>query len=82
MKNLQPIIDQAYEQRQQLSEKNVPRDVYDAVQTIVERLDRGEIRTAEKQNDQWIVHQWIKKAILLYFKIEPFKSFDAGYAAF
>jgi 2,3,4,5-tetrahydropyridine-2-carboxylate N-succinyltransferase len=82
MKNLQPIIEQAFEQRQQLTDKNVSHDIYAAVQTIVDALDRGELRVAEKQNDQWIVHQWIKKAILLYFKIEPFKAFDAGYATF
>lgn len=82
MKNLQPIIEQAFEQRQQLSDKNPPADIYQAVQTIIEALDRGELRVAEKIQDKWIVNQWIKKAVLLYFKIESFKSFNAGCFAF
>lgn len=82
MEHLQPIIEQAYEQRHPLTDKSCPPSIYEAVQTIIEALDRGKLRVAEKQGDQWIVHQWIKKAVLLFFKIEPFKTFDAGFTAF
>ena len=41
----------------------------EAVEETISRLDRGELRVAEKRADQWIVHDWVKKAILLYFRL-------------
>lgn len=37
---------------------------------VIQKIDQGELRVCEKQNDQWVTHEWIKKAILLYFKIQ------------
>jgi 2,3,4,5-tetrahydropyridine-2-carboxylate N-succinyltransferase len=53
-----------------------------AILATVDRLDRGEIRVSEKQNGVWLTHQWIKKAILLYFRIQklvPMKSGDLSF---
>lgn len=43
---------------------------------VIEQLDKGKIRVAEKQNDVWYVNEWIKKAILLFFKISPMQKID------
>lgn len=70
MHSLQPIIDAAYEERAQFNSKNVPKKYSDAVAETIQLLDSGQLRVAEKQNHQWITHEWIKKAILLLFKIQ------------
>jgi 2,3,4,5-tetrahydropyridine-2-carboxylate N-succinyltransferase len=48
--------------------------VFDAIDLI----DRGRIRVAEKQNGEWVVHDWVKKAILLYFPSRDMETFEAG----
>lgn len=49
-----------------------------AIEECIALLDKGKIRVAEKKQNQWVVHDWIKKAILLYFKIKPLKKIQAG----
>lgn len=67
--NLQALIEGAFEERAQLSSKNVSSEIKNAVETVIDELDKGSLRVAEKINDTWVTHQWIKKAILLSFKI-------------
>lgn len=62
---LQQIIDTAWENRAGLSPKAAPAEVRDAVAHAIEQLDRGALRVAEKKDGEWIVHQWLKKAVLL-----------------
>jgi 2,3,4,5-tetrahydropyridine-2-carboxylate N-succinyltransferase len=50
----------------------------DAVEEVVARLDRGELRVAEKRGDAWIVHEWVKKAILLYFRLRRMEPQEIG----
>lgn len=52
------------------------------IENIIEELDRGIIRVAENQDGQWKVNEWIKKAILLYFKIRQMEKMEAGYLEF
>ncbi|WP_338439881.1 2,3,4,5-tetrahydropyridine-2,6-dicarboxylate N-succinyltransferase [uncultured Aquabacterium sp.] len=70
---LQTTIDQAWEQRAELSAASAPAEVRDAVNHIIDQLDTGKIRVAEKVNGpnglQWEVHQWVKKAVLLSFRL-------------
>lgn len=68
MKTLQNTIETAFNQRDQLSPKNTPPDVRDAISETIHLLDTGKIRVAEKINDAWITHEWIKKSVLLFFK--------------
>jgi 2,3,4,5-tetrahydropyridine-2-carboxylate N-succinyltransferase len=48
------------------------------VEEVVGRLDRGELRVAEKRGDEWVVHAWVKKAILLYFKLRRMEPLELG----
>jgi 2,3,4,5-tetrahydropyridine-2,6-dicarboxylate N-succinyltransferase len=48
------------------------------VEEVVARLDRGELRVAEKRGDEWVVHEWVKKAILLYFKLRRMEPQELG----
>ncbi len=69
MKELQKIIEQAFAERNQLSSETAPGILIEAVDTVLELLDRGEIRVAQKKEDHWQVNEWIKKAVLLSFKL-------------
>ena len=66
---LQTIIDNAWEQRTSLSAASAPAEVRDAVNHIIDALDTGKLRVAEKINGQWETHQWVKKAVLLSFRL-------------
>ena len=61
--DLQNIIEQAWEQRQQLSALNLVQ-IKEAINQVISSLDKGELRVAQKQGTEWIVNQWIKKAVL------------------
>ena len=63
-------INQAFDDRSSLNTQNVPKDINDAILETIEQLDRGEIRVAEKCNGEWTVNEWIKKAVLLFFKTQ------------
>ncbi len=53
-------------------------DVKNAIHKTLDLLDQGQIRVSEKKDDNWIVHAWVKKAILLYFQIQKMKVFSSG----
>lgn len=82
MNSLQIIIDQGFEQRHQLTPDNAPQTLLNAVETVIKGLDQGHFRVAEKINKEWVVHQWLKKAVLLSFKLYPNLSVDAGFCQF
>lgn len=69
IEQLKLIIEQAYERRMEITPKNVDPVTRVAIEQTIEKLDSGEIRVAEKVNDEWVVNQWVKKAVLLYFRI-------------
>jgi 2,3,4,5-tetrahydropyridine-2-carboxylate N-succinyltransferase len=71
-------IDIAWEQRDQLSSKTTG-DVPVAIEAALEGLDSGKYRVAEKQNGEWIVHQWLKKAVLLSFRLSDSAPMAGGY---
>jgi 2,3,4,5-tetrahydropyridine-2-carboxylate N-succinyltransferase len=75
---LQSLIDQAWEDRANLSPKAAPADVREAVANVIGQLDRGALRVAEKKDGEWIVNQWIKKAVLLSFRLEDNAPMAAG----
>lgn len=82
MNSLESIINQAFEQRQNLSLNTATPELIKAVNEILTCLDKGQYRVAEKINNQWVVHQWIKKAVLLSFKLFPNQITDAGFCQF
>jgi 2,3,4,5-tetrahydropyridine-2-carboxylate N-succinyltransferase len=81
-KSLRAIVEEAFERRQSLTWANAGADVCAAIDAVVDLLDRGELRVAEKSDGHWRVHEWLKKAVLLYFRTHENQVSDAGYARF
>jgi 2,3,4,5-tetrahydropyridine-2-carboxylate N-succinyltransferase len=81
-RQLEPLIEAAFERRAELSSKNVPHELRVALDECVDLLDRGAVRVAEKRDGHWSVNQWLKKAVLLYFRTHDNAVIDAGYARF
>lgn len=79
MRKLQSLIESAFENRATLSPQSAPADLRQAIQQIIELLDQGKLRVAEKINGTWQVHQWIKKAILLYFRLHDNQVINGGF---
>jgi 2,3,4,5-tetrahydropyridine-2-carboxylate N-succinyltransferase len=75
---LQQLIDQAWEDRANISSKSAPAEVRDAVAHVLEQLDAGVLRVAEKTAGEWTVNQWIKKAVLLSFRLEDNVPMQSG----
>lgn len=82
MHPLQKIIEKAFDDRDQINPSNVAEGIKNAVYEAMELLDNGTIRVAEKINGEWQTHQWIKKAILLLFKIRANEIVSAGFTQF
>ncbi len=78
MNTIQTLIEQHFEQRQTITPDTVTRELADAVEQVIAGLDSGHLRVAEHLNGDWVVHQWIKKAILLSFRIHTNQVMDAG----
>ena len=78
MNTLEQIIDAAWEQRTEFSPKTAPAEVRDAVAQVLSQLDAGTLRVAEKKDGQWHVNQWVKKAVLLSFRLEDNAVMPAG----
>src|SRR5258706_5168864 len=79
MRDLELTIDKAYEQRAQFSPANAPPEVRDAVEHVINELDQGNLRVAEKIDGNWVTHQWIKKAVLLSFRLRDNDIMQGGY---
>jgi 2,3,4,5-tetrahydropyridine-2-carboxylate N-succinyltransferase len=70
MTSLQTTIDAAWEDRASLSPGSAPAALRAAVEQVLAELDKGSLRVAEKRDGEWVVHQWIKKAVLLSFRLQ------------
>jgi len=76
---LQTTIDQAWENRANLSPSSAPAEIRQAVGAVLEGLNNGSIRVAQRQSvGQWNVNQWVKKAVLLSFRLEDNQTMSAG----
>lgn len=69
IKSMQPTIDAAWERRSELSPSASEPVLRDAVAAVIDALDAGTLRVAEKHSSGWITHQWVKKAVLLSFRL-------------
>ena len=76
--HLQNIIDAAWENRAELSPKTASGEIRDAVSRAISQLDSGALRVAQKQDGEWIVNQWLKKAVLLSFRLTDNAVMPAG----
>lgn len=72
--DLQTLIQSAFQNRDRLSEPAVR----EAIEETIARLDRGELRVAQKVDGAWQVNAWVKEAILLYFAIRPMETMEVG----
>lgn len=70
MSDLKSTIEEAFEKRAEITPRNVDTHVKEATQQAIQMLDCGQARVAEKKDGQWIVNDWLKKAVLLSFRIE------------
>ena len=75
---LESLIDAAFESRANISPSNVSAELLTALDTVIAELNAGRIRVAEKIDGQWVTHQWIKKAVLLYFRTHDNSVSAAG----
>src|ERR1700749_3252875 len=76
---LQQIIDTAWENRAQFAATSAPKEVSEAVEHVIAELNKGRLRVATRQGvGQWTVHQWIKKAVLLSFRLRDNEIMRAG----
>ncbi len=72
--DLKEIVEKAWDDRSLLSEK----DVQIAIKTIVADLDTGSIRVAEPNGNDWIVNEWVKKAVIMYFPLMKMSTIEVG----
>ncbi len=77
MSQLSTIIEKAFEDRANFTAADCPAEIRQAVEDVIAGLDNGTLRVAEKIDGEWIVHQWIKKAVLLSFKLNDNKPMQA-----
>jgi 2,3,4,5-tetrahydropyridine-2,6-dicarboxylate N-succinyltransferase len=75
---LRKQIEQAFEGRNTLTPDKADPALKDAVEKVIDLLDRGEVRVAEKRDGRWAVNEWLKKAVLLYFRLHPNQVADDG----
>ena len=77
--SLQSLIEAAWERRADFSPTSAPADVKDAVDRVLGDLDAGRLRVAEKRGADWITHQWVKKAVLLSFRLRDNGIMQGGF---
>ena len=76
------VIENAFEKRADITPSNTDPEVRKAVEEALSHVDSGELRVAEKQGDDWVVNEWIKKAVLLSFRMNENKIMEAGYTKY
>ena len=79
---LRQTIEAAFERRAEINPTNVERSLRDAIEECIGLLDSGRARVAEKQDGQWVVNEWLKKAVLLSFRANVNQLFDSGAARY
>jgi 2,3,4,5-tetrahydropyridine-2-carboxylate N-succinyltransferase len=74
MNDLQSIVEQAWENRELLHEPGVQK----AIRDVIDGLDKGRIRVAQPKGTDWVVNEWIKKAVILYFLVQKMETTSVG----
>ncbi len=78
MLKLKNIIEQAWENKDLLKQEEVKT----AIREVIELIDKGKLRVAEPNGNDWIVNEWAKKAVLMYFPIQKMETMQAGVLEF
>ena len=79
---LEQLIDEAFERRADIRPGQVPGDLVEAFDWIIRDLNSGALRVAEKIDGEWVTHQWLKKAVLLYFRAHDNRVMESGGMSF
>lgn len=79
MDQLQQIIEQSFERRAEITPRNADAQLKEAVDSVITQLDQGTLRVAEKIDGEWVTHQWLKKAVLLSFRLEDNSFIKGGF---
>lgn len=74
MSELKKVIEAAWEDRTLLKDKVVT----DAIEQVIEEIDKGRLRTAEPDGTDWLVNEWVKKAVVMYFPIRKMETIEVG----
>lgn len=74
MNHLESLINKAWENRDLLKES----ETTNAIRQVIDLLDTGQLRVAQPSSKGWIVHEWVKKAVVLYFPIQKMETLEAG----
>lgn len=82
MSTLQERIEAAFEQRADISPSRVPTDLQRDLTEVIQKIDQGEYRVAEKIDGQWVVNEWLKKAVLLSFRTQDNHVMNGGETRF
>jgi len=82
MQDLQETIEEAFEQRAEITPRNAAPALREAVETVMDRLDAGEVRVAEKRGSEWHVNEWVKKAVLLSFRLAESEVIPGGFTRY
>ena len=80
MSNIEKIINDAWEAKDQIN-KNSDKSIIESINQIIEELDQGKKRVAEKINGEWTTHQYIKKAVMLSFRIHEMEALTGPYSS-
>lgn len=78
MQQLQTVIEQAWERRDSIAPNNASDDLKDSIKQVLDLLDSGAVRVAEPADGDWRVNQWLKKAVLLSFRIRDNQIINGG----
>jgi 2,3,4,5-tetrahydropyridine-2-carboxylate N-succinyltransferase len=79
---LRSLVEAAFERRAEITPRTAPTDLRDALERCIAMLDSGTARVAERIDGHWRVNEWLKKAVLLYFRTNDNRLIDAGYTHF
>lgn len=82
MSKIEQIIDEAFEHRSAISAKTANQELRDAVDSVLEGLNNGSLRVAQKVSGEWVVNQWIKKAVLLSFALNENQVMEGGFTRY
>jgi len=82
MQSLIETIESGFDRRDELGSAGEVRELFDAVEQAIDLLDSGEARVAVKEDGSWQVHQWLKKAVLLSFRLSPNEVMPGRYSNF
>ena len=79
---LRSLVEAAFERRAEITPRTTPSELRDVLEQCIALLDSGAARVAERVDGHWRVNEWLKKAVLLYFRVNDNRLIDAGYTHF